>query len=91
VSNSKLAAVSQPPVHKGVINDAGVSFFRHTEFFAEFLDRTPLVVMMLACLAYGLGLGDHTSAAAAVADAIDSACGLKQVIAQSCNQNHFAE
>ena len=35
------------PVHKGVINDAGVAFTGHTEFLAE-LTRTPRVVMMLA-------------------------------------------
>lgn len=35
------------PVHKGVINRAGVAFSGHTEFFAE-KSNTPLVVMMLA-------------------------------------------
>jgi len=35
------------PVHKGVINDAGVAFTGHTEFLAE-LTGTPRVVMMLA-------------------------------------------
>jgi 4-hydroxythreonine-4-phosphate dehydrogenase len=35
------------PVHKGVINDAGVPFTGHTEFLAE-LTHTPQVVMMLA-------------------------------------------
>lgn len=35
------------PVHKGIINDAGVSFSGHTEFLAE-LTNTPQVVMMLA-------------------------------------------
>lgn len=34
------------PVHKGVINDAGVPFTGHTEFLAEQL-HTPQVVMML--------------------------------------------
>jgi len=34
------------PVHKGVINDAGIAFTGHTEFLAE-LTRAPLVVMML--------------------------------------------
>ncbi len=34
------------PVHKGVINDAGIPFTGHTEFLAEQTD-TPLVVMML--------------------------------------------
>ena len=35
------------PVHKGVINDAGIAFSGHTEFLAE-LTATPQVVMMLA-------------------------------------------
>jgi 4-hydroxythreonine-4-phosphate dehydrogenase len=35
------------PVHKGVINDAGIPFTGHTEFLAEHTN-TPLVVMMLA-------------------------------------------
>jgi 4-hydroxythreonine-4-phosphate dehydrogenase len=35
------------PVHKGVINDAGIAFSGHTEFFAEHT-RTSQVVMMLA-------------------------------------------
>ncbi len=34
------------PVHKGIINDAGISFTGHTEFLAE-QTGTPLVVMML--------------------------------------------
>jgi 4-hydroxythreonine-4-phosphate dehydrogenase len=34
------------PVHKGVINDAGIPFTGHTEFLAE-LTGTPQVVMML--------------------------------------------
>ena len=35
------------PVHKGVINDAGIPFTGHTEFLAE-RSATPRVVMMLA-------------------------------------------
>ena len=35
------------PVHKGVINDAGIPFSGHTEFFAD-RSGTPRVVMMLA-------------------------------------------
>lgn len=35
------------PVHKGIINDAGVPFSGHTEFLAE-QTHTPQVVMMLA-------------------------------------------
>ena len=35
------------PVHKGVINDAGINFTGHTEFLAELTSAKP--VMMLAC------------------------------------------
>ncbi|MDG3087064.1 4-hydroxythreonine-4-phosphate dehydrogenase PdxA [Vibrio hannami] len=45
--NNEFDAVVTGPVHKGVINRAGVTFSGHTEFFAEKSD-TPLVVMMLA-------------------------------------------
>ncbi|RQW18297.1 4-hydroxythreonine-4-phosphate dehydrogenase PdxA [Rhodobacteraceae bacterium CH30] len=40
-------AMVTAPVHKGVINDAGVPFTGHTEYLAE-RTQTPRVVMMLA-------------------------------------------
>lgn len=40
-------AVVTGPVQKSIINDAGIPFSGHTEFFAE-QSRTPKVVMMLA-------------------------------------------
>ncbi|CAM2809112.1 4-hydroxythreonine-4-phosphate dehydrogenase PdxA [Vibrio rarus] len=45
--SGEFAAIVTGPVHKGVINRAGVAFSGHTEFFAEQSD-TPMVVMMLA-------------------------------------------
>ena len=39
-------ALVTAPVHKGIINDAGIPFTGHTEFLAE-LTATPRVVMML--------------------------------------------
>jgi 4-hydroxythreonine-4-phosphate dehydrogenase len=44
--DGRFAAVVTAPVHKGVINDAGVPFTGHTEYFAE-LTGVPLPVMML--------------------------------------------
>jgi len=41
-----FGAMVTAPVHKGVINDAGIPFTGHTEFLAE-LTHTPQVVMML--------------------------------------------
>jgi 4-hydroxythreonine-4-phosphate dehydrogenase len=43
----EFAGLVTGPVHKGVINDAGIPFSGHTEFLAE-LTHTPRVVMMLA-------------------------------------------
>lgn len=49
-------AIVTAPVHKGVINEAGIGFTGHTEFFAELINstlanstlaNTPQVVMML--------------------------------------------
>ncbi len=45
--DGRFDAVVTAPVHKGVINDAGIPFTGHTEFFAE-LTAAPLPVMMLA-------------------------------------------
>lgn len=42
----EFAAMVTAPLHKGVINDAGVAFTGHTEFLAE-LTQAPLPVMML--------------------------------------------
>ena len=43
----EFAAIATAPVHKGVINQAGMAFTGHTEYLAE-KTGTPLVVMMLA-------------------------------------------
>ncbi len=45
--NGHFAGMITAPVHKGVINDAGIAFSGHTEFLAD-LTRTEQVVMMLA-------------------------------------------
>lgn len=45
--NGEFSALVTAPVHKGVINDAGIAFTGHTEFLAE-KTATPRVVMMLA-------------------------------------------
>ena len=45
--NGEFAALITGPVNKGVINDAGVPFIGHTEFFAD-RSRCDRVVMMLA-------------------------------------------
>ena len=45
--NGEFSAMATAPVHKGVINQAGIPFTGHTEYLAE-KTGTPLVVMMLA-------------------------------------------
>lgn len=45
--SGEFAGMVTAPVHKGIINDAGIPFTGHTEFLAE-QTHTPLVVMMLA-------------------------------------------
>ncbi|MDD2761381.1 MAG: 4-hydroxythreonine-4-phosphate dehydrogenase PdxA [Methylomonas sp.] len=44
--NKTFAAMVTAPVHKGIINDAGIAFCGHTEFIAQITGGTP--VMMLA-------------------------------------------
>lgn len=44
--SGEFAAMVTAPLHKGVINDAGIPFTGHTEFLAE-LTQAPLPVMML--------------------------------------------
>jgi 4-hydroxythreonine-4-phosphate dehydrogenase len=47
LQNGHAAALVTGPVHKGIINESGVSFTGHTEFLAD-LAGVPQVVMMLA-------------------------------------------
>lgn len=46
--SGEFAAIVTAPVQKSVINDAGIAFSGHTEFFQE-CARVERVVMMLAC------------------------------------------
>ncbi len=66
---NKLAAVVTGPVQKSVINDAGIPFSGHTEFFAEH-SGTPTVVMMLATEGLRVALATTHLPLRNVADAI---------------------
>lgn len=66
------------PVHKGIINDAGIAFSGHTEFFAE-RSQCDQVVMMLACEGLRVALATTHLPLRQVADAITSA-GLTRTI-----------
>lgn len=76
--NGEFAALVTGPVHKGVINDAGVPFTGHTEFFEE-RSGAPKVVMMLATEALRVALATTHLPLRDVADAITPAL-LRDVI-----------
>lgn len=44
----EFAALVTAPVHKAIINESGIAFTGHTEFFSDFF-QAQTVVMMLAC------------------------------------------
>lgn len=73
----RYAALVTGPVHKGVINDAGVSFSGHTEFLAECVGGHP--VMMLTCPGLRVALATTHLPLRAVPDAI-TAGRLEQVL-----------
>ncbi|GAB3484731.1 4-hydroxythreonine-4-phosphate dehydrogenase PdxA [Azotobacter salinestris] len=64
-----FAGMITAPVHKGVINEAGIAFSGHTEFLAE-LTGTEQVVMMLATAGLRVALATTHLPLRAVADAI---------------------
>ena len=71
-------ALVTTPVHKGVINDAGIPFTGHTEFLAQYYDDC-LPVMMLATQGLRVALVTTHLPLRAVADAITSK-RLEQII-----------
>ncbi|MEW6676636.1 MAG: 4-hydroxythreonine-4-phosphate dehydrogenase PdxA [Pseudomonadota bacterium] len=70
--SGEFAGLVTGPVHKGVINDAGMAFTGHTEFLAE-LTGTPRVVMMLAGGGMRVALATTHLPLREVADAITPA------------------
>ncbi|CRL63473.1 4-hydroxythreonine-4-phosphate dehydrogenase PdxA [Proteus penneri] len=67
--NGEFAALVTGPVHKGIINDAGVHFTGHTEFFAD-RSHCERVVMMLATDTLRVALATTHLPLRDVADAI---------------------
>ncbi|MDO8413820.1 MAG: 4-hydroxythreonine-4-phosphate dehydrogenase PdxA [Gallionellaceae bacterium] len=65
----EFAGMVTAPVHKGVINDAGIPFTGHTEFLAD-QTHTPQVVMMLVGGGLQVALATTHLALREVADAI---------------------
>jgi 4-hydroxythreonine-4-phosphate dehydrogenase len=67
--SGEFSAMITAPVHKGIINDAGIPFTGHTEFLAE-QTHTAQVVMMLAGGGMRVALATTHLALRAVPDAI---------------------
>lgn len=67
--DGRFAAMVTAPLHKGVINDAGIPFTGHTEYLAE-KTATPQVVMMLATDRLRVALATTHLPLRAVPDAI---------------------
>jgi len=67
--SGEFAAMVTAPLHKGVINDAGVPFSGHTEYLAK-LTHAPLPVMLLASGEFRVALATTHLPLKAVSDAI---------------------
>jgi 4-hydroxythreonine-4-phosphate dehydrogenase len=67
--DGRCAALVTAPVHKGVINEAGIPFTGHTEYLAALTGGDP--VMMLACPGLRVALATTHLPLRKVADAID--------------------
>ncbi|MGK7296009.1 MAG: 4-hydroxythreonine-4-phosphate dehydrogenase PdxA [Candidatus Wenzhouxiangella sp. M2_3B_020] len=71
IAAGRAAGLVTGPVHKGVINDAGIAFSGHTEFLAE-RAGVERVVMMLVADSLRVALATTHLPLRDVADAIDS-------------------
>lgn len=69
--SGEFSGMVTAPVHKGVINDAGIAFTGHTEFLAE-MTGTPQVVMMLVGGGMRVALATTHLALREVPDAISA-------------------
>lgn len=87
--NGQFDALITGPLHKGILNDAGIPFIGHTEYLAERC-QTPQVVMMLATPGLRVALATTHLPLAAVSQAITRP-SLKATlhILISDLQNHF--
>jgi 4-hydroxythreonine-4-phosphate dehydrogenase len=80
-------AVVTAPVQKSIINDSGIPFSGHTEFFADFFDCDD-VVMLLANQQFKVALATTHLPLRDVADAIsrDSLCTQLAIISRSLSR-----
>jgi len=77
IKNKKIHALVTGPVHKGIINDAGIPFTGHTEYLAALTNGTP--VMMLAADTLRVALAPTHLPLSEVSSAITQT-GLEKVI-----------
>jgi 4-hydroxythreonine-4-phosphate dehydrogenase len=76
-------AVVTAPVHKGVINDAGVAFLGHTEYFAQRAHAAHPVMMLTAgTLRVALATTHLPLAAVSAAISVDSLCDTAAILAR---------
>ncbi|MHC9511475.1 4-hydroxythreonine-4-phosphate dehydrogenase PdxA [Kangiella sp. M94] len=85
-SDGIIDAILTGPVHKGIINQSGLTFTGHTEFFAE-QSNTSKVVMMLATEGLRVALATTHLPLKEVSDAITPQL-LEQVITILVNDLH---
>lgn len=77
-------AVVTAPVHKGVINDAGIAFLGHTEYFAQRAHAAhPVMMLTTGTLRVALATTHLPLAAVSAALSVDSLCETAAVLASS--------
>ncbi|MEP7248132.1 MAG: 4-hydroxythreonine-4-phosphate dehydrogenase PdxA [Gammaproteobacteria bacterium] len=85
--SGEFSAIVTAPVHKGVINDAGIPFTGHTEYLAD-RTRAPLPVMMLATddLRVALATTHLPLKDVSAAITIDSLCQVLEILDRDLQQ-----
>ncbi len=80
-------AVVTAPVHKGVINDAGVAFLGHTEYFAQRAHAAHPVMMLTAgTLRVALATTHLPLAAVSAAITVESLCRTAAILARALTE-----
>jgi 4-hydroxythreonine-4-phosphate dehydrogenase len=81
-SRGEFAAIVTAPVHKGVINDAGVHFTGHTEYLAERLRaRKPVMLLAAGALRVALATTHLPLKDVSAAITVDSLCETAAILA----------
>ncbi|HYK99582.1 MAG TPA: 4-hydroxythreonine-4-phosphate dehydrogenase PdxA [Steroidobacteraceae bacterium] len=80
-------AVVTAPVHKGIINDAGVAFLGHTEYFAQRAHAAhPVMMLTTGALRVALATTHLPLAAVSAAITVDSLCLTGAILARALTQ-----